>query len=75
MVFFLAGFDTSSTALTFSLLELARRPQLQSVARDHVEKVLKEHDGKITYDALQQMNYLDCILKGIVNFINKWNKI
>jgi cytochrome P450 len=64
MGFFLAGFETSSSAMTFALFELARRPDLQRTARRHIEDVLQRHDGQVTYDALQEMTYLDWILQG-----------
>ncbi|KAF4524103.1 hypothetical protein B566_EDAN007686 [Ephemera danica] len=63
LVFFLAGFETSSSAMSFAMVELARRPELQRTARLHIEEVLQRHGGKITYQALQEMTYLDWILQ------------
>jgi cytochrome P450 family 6 len=67
LLFFMAGFEASSSALTFALFELARHPELQSKARRHIEEVLQCHDGQITYQALQEMTYLDRILQGILS--------
>jgi cytochrome P450 family 6 len=64
MVFFLAGFETSSSALTFALFEMSRRPELQQRARQEIEKVLQQHEGQLTYQALLDMKYLDWILQG-----------
>jgi cytochrome P450 family 6 len=64
MVFFFAGFETSSSAMTFALFELSRRPELQRMARSNMEEVLQRHDNQVTYEALQEMTYLDWILKG-----------
>ncbi|KAF4524102.1 hypothetical protein B566_EDAN007685 [Ephemera danica] len=63
LVFFIAGFETSSSAMTFAMFELARRPELQRTARLHIEEVLQRHGGKVTYQALQDMTYLDWILQ------------
>ncbi|XP_039435842.1 probable cytochrome P450 6a17 [Culex pipiens pallens] len=60
-VFFLAGFETSSTAMTFCLYELAQNQELQDKARNNVLDVLKEH-GSISYEAVHDMKYIEmCI--------------
>ncbi|KAF4524104.1 hypothetical protein B566_EDAN007687 [Ephemera danica] len=66
ITFFFAGFETSSSAMTFALVELARHPELQLKARCHIEEVLQRHGGQITYEVLQDMTYLDWILKEIL---------
>ncbi|XP_052843561.1 probable cytochrome P450 6a14 [Drosophila gunungcola] len=59
-VFFLAGFETSSSTMAFCLYELALQPDIQQKVRDEIESVLGE--GEITYDALAEMTYLDQVL-------------
>ncbi|XP_030745866.1 probable cytochrome P450 6a17 isoform X2 [Sitophilus oryzae] len=61
-IFFLAGFETSSTTMTFALLELAQNQDIQQKLREEIEKVLEKHDGKITYDAVAEMKYLDLVI-------------
>jgi cytochrome P450 len=65
LVFFFAGFETSSSTLTFALMEMARSPLVQQKARENIEQVLERHDGQMSYQALQEMTYLDWILQGI----------
>ncbi|XP_058820808.1 cytochrome P450 6A1-like [Topomyia yanbarensis] len=60
-VFFLAGFETSSTAMSYCLYELALNSELQDKARADVMETLKKH-GSMTYEAIQEMNYIgQCI--------------
>lgn len=62
LVFFIAGFETSSTAMTFALYELASNPEIQNKAREEVFNILNNHDGKITYDAINDMKYLQQVV-------------
>lgn len=61
-VFFLAGFETSSTTMTFCLYEMAINPDIQEVLRNEIDTVLKKHDGNISYEAIQEMTYLDKVV-------------
>ncbi|XP_046385526.1 probable cytochrome P450 6a14 [Ischnura elegans] len=61
-VFFLGGFETSATTLTFTLYELSRNLDVQAKLREEVDRVLAEHGGEITYEALSQMQYMDCVI-------------
>ncbi|XP_016957028.1 probable cytochrome P450 6a14 [Drosophila biarmipes] len=62
-VFFVAGFETSSSTMSFCLYELALQPEIQQRVRDEIESVLVNVEGeKLTYDALAQMSYLDQVV-------------
>ena len=63
-VFFLAGFETSSTTMAFCMYEMAINPDIQEVLRNEIDTVLKKHDGNISYEAIQDMTYLDKVVAG-----------
>ena len=62
--FLLAAHETSSTTLTFALYELALHPEIQHSLRAEIVQVLSKHDGKLTYDGIQDMSYLDKVVSG-----------
>ncbi|XP_031353131.1 probable cytochrome P450 6a13 isoform X1 [Photinus pyralis] len=61
-VFFLAGFETSSTTMTFCLYELTINMDLQEKVREEINHVLEQQDGKLTYEAIMQMKYLTQVI-------------
>ena len=63
-IFFLAGFETSSTTMSFCLYELALNPDIQRRVQDEIDNVLQKDDGEVTYEAIQQMEYLDKTVAG-----------
>lgn len=53
--FFLAGFETSSSALGFCLYELAMNPDIQMKTRREIQDKIAEHNGKFTYECMIDM--------------------
>jgi len=67
-VFYLGGFETSSTTMTFCLYELSLHQDIQDRLRDEIDVVLQKHDGKITYEGILKMEYLDKVVSGKTKF-------
>lgn len=70
-VFFIAGFETSATTMTFALFELATHPEIQERVRKEINEVLAKHEGKITYDSLSEMKYLGQVIDGLYHSLHK----
>lgn len=66
-VFFVAGFETSSTLMSFALFELSLNEDVQNKARNEINDVLQRNNGEITYDNLFEMRYLDMVINGEFN--------
>jgi len=61
-IFFLGGFDTVSTIICFMQYELAINPDIQNKLKAEIEDVLKDTNGKPTYEAVNDMKYLDAVI-------------
>ncbi|XP_023310268.1 probable cytochrome P450 6a20, partial [Anoplophora glabripennis] len=61
-VFFIAGFETSSTTMTFALFELARNTATQDKVREEIRTVLAKHDDKVTYDSMNELVYMKQVI-------------
>lgn len=64
IVFFGAGVETSSTALTFCMYELAKNQDIQARVQDEIDRVLEKYHGQITYDSLLEMKYCEMVIDG-----------
>ena len=64
LAFLIAGHETSGSTLTFALYELALHPDIQHSLRAEIVQVLSKHDGKLTYDGIKDMSYLDRVVSG-----------
>ncbi|XP_044009989.1 probable cytochrome P450 6a14 [Aphidius gifuensis] len=62
-VFFLGGFETSSTLISMSLYELAFEPKVQEKLRNEIIETLKNNDGQLSYDVINSMKYLDMVMQ------------
>ncbi|XP_011172780.1 cytochrome P450 9e2-like [Solenopsis invicta] len=61
-IFFLAGFDTSSTLISFAAHEIAVNPDVQEKLHNEIDKVLKDTNGHPSYEEINGMKYLNAVI-------------
>lgn len=67
--FFMAGFDTSATAMCFAAYELAINSDIQHRLQREIDEVLLTNHGKVSYETLLGMTYMDQVVS---ETLRKW---
>ncbi|KAM3930611.1 cytochrome P450 3A9-like [Leptodactylus fuscus] len=62
VVFILAGFETTSSTLTYLLYNLATHPDVQKKLQEEIDSYLPDKASP-TYDILMKMEYLDMVIQ------------
>lgn len=62
-VFFIAGFETSSSAISNALYELALNPEVQDKLRQEIKEYFNKHN-ELKYEYIKDMTYLDLVFRG-----------
>lgn len=63
-IFFSAGFETSSATMAFLMYEISKNQAIQKRLHDEIDRVLAEHDRKITFESISAMKYLSACIDG-----------
>lgn len=69
--FIAAGFDTIANNLSVACYVLATHPEVQEELYREVEKVMKKGGEKVSYEEINEMEYLDMVVSGKVLLILK----
>ncbi|XP_019875697.2 cytochrome P450 9e2-like [Aethina tumida] len=69
LIFFFAGFDSVSTLMCFMGYELGVNQEVQDKLREEINQTLEDCGGKLTYEALMKMKYMDMVLS---ECLRKW---
>lgn len=64
VLFFVAGFETVSTTMTFLLYELALHPEVQDRLLQEIRENDAKNGGKFDYNSIQNLKYLDMVISG-----------
>lgn len=66
LIFFFAGFDAVSSLMCFMCYELGVNQDIQENLRGEIKQTLEKCGGKLTYEALMGMKYMDMVLSGSI---------
>lgn len=66
-VFYTAGFETTSSTMSFLLYEIAKNPEIQQKVHDEIDEVLARYNGQLTYEAINDLKYMDACIDGMLN--------
>lgn len=64
LIFFFAGFDSVSTIMASMAYELGVNADIQERLRDEINDTFSSCDGKLTYENLMKMKYMDMVVSG-----------
>nr|QEV83804.1 cytochrome P450 [Brachionus rotundiformis] len=62
ILFLLAGYETTAQTLCYIAYNLAMNPEYQQKLCEEIDSVLEKHDGKISYDSINEMSYMDNVI-------------
>lgn len=73
LIFFFGGFESSSTLMSFTAYELALETEIQKKLQKEIDQTMNECNGKLTYEILMKMQYMDMVISGMicVNMLTK----
>jgi len=69
-VFYFAGFETSSSMMSFIAYNIVANLSVQIKLRQEIDELLNESDGNVTYEAINQLKYLDAVVKEALRFFS-----
>ncbi|XP_044727716.1 cytochrome P450 9e2-like [Chrysoperla carnea] len=69
VIFFLAGYANVAIIMAFAAYELALQPDLQKRLQKEIDTVLKENNGKLDYEVIKSMKFLDMV---VTETLRKW---
>ncbi|RIB21091.1 cytochrome P450 [Gigaspora rosea] len=69
MTLLIAGHETTSTSLSWTLYFLAKNPDIQDRLRKEVLEVFTDRNHFPTFDEIEQLKYLECVFKETLRII------
>lgn len=70
-LFYLAGFETSASTMSFLMYEVAKNPEIQRKLHDEVDSLYNQSpDGELTYDSINESKFLENCFDGMHKFFH-----
>ncbi|KAM3960574.1 cytochrome P450 9e2-like [Aphomia sociella] len=66
ILFFMAGFETVSSAMAFALYELTVNPDVQNKLVEEIREHNSKNGGKFEFDSIQKMVYMDMVVSEVL---------
>ncbi|CAH0723078.1 unnamed protein product, partial [Brenthis ino] len=66
VLFFIAGFETISTSMSFGLHELAIHTEAQKRLAEEIREQHAKNNGKLNFNAIQSMTYMDMVTSEVL---------
>lgn len=63
-MFLFAGYEATSTLLSFMSYELANSPDAQTKLREEIDQYIAESGNMIKYNDIRHLTYMDMVLSG-----------
>ncbi|XP_045768700.1 cytochrome P450 6B5-like [Maniola jurtina] len=58
-----AGYETTSSVMSFVLFEIAKKPEVQVKVIEEVDSYFKKHNGEIEYECVNELPYLEACIE------------
>lgn len=71
----MTGVHSSSLATSSCLYEIAKHPDIQRKIRAEIDLVMAQHNGKLSYESINELKYLNCCINGMEKFQFKIRKV
>nr|ATW72304.1 cytochrome p450 CYP3045C13 [Brachionus calyciflorus] len=75
ILFMLAGYETTSTALSYSSIILSTHPEEQSKLYDEISSAFGSDTNSINSDSVQSLEYLDWFIKEVLRYYPIGNSV
>lgn len=63
-LFYVAGYDSIASTLSYTLYELANNPDVQRKVQENIDATLMKYNGELTYESIMDMKYVENCFKG-----------
>lgn len=62
-IFYLAGFDTTASAIANCVYELCRNPELMQRLQNEIDEMMEKHNNVLSFENIKDLPFLDsCVL-------------
>ncbi|KAJ0175218.1 hypothetical protein K1T71_009359 [Dendrolimus kikuchii] len=74
-IFFIAGYGNNGSSLSYLMYYLAKYPETQNKLVSELDEILNKYNGELTYEAINEMMYLDKVFNEVLRLHPLTNSI